>query len=594
LESEIQRLEHEVKISFDDMNDYSYTLHAILVHDGNANSGHYWAYLHLHDKWFKFNDMIVTQIEEEEVMSVSMGRSESNACAYCLIYVESINFHLENVSDDLDIQFWKSRISSYLTQEIIDDNDRLQREIIEYEEEQKRKKKEELRNFQYNFMQRVREVENLSNSRHTSTYYFSLSIQSDERIRSYAVFLSALGERGAALITIAEEVHQKMFHRKLFDLAQSEDDQDTQRLLEMLNAIGLNILDLPDNEYMAQMELQFNTFILVARLFAAGLYYLRQAEFDDALMSFRLAIYYDSSLDQRVSRQKDIRTYLTINLQRLFQRALDVLLTQYDAAIYQIRRVVALLPSVWETSPQINEYVDKKIIENFALHVNYRSKMYHQVCTKSQIEEIIDIHQEMSDTPDYQLRHNRAKLSQTDRQLLLEEIRKRKQQTIEIEDMESVPLKYYLLDIPTHLQQLAHWLKQMIHNVEMEYHQDANKLEFYDQFRTANYYEDADTTPSYRRMYGDSVSYGSKLDDSDYDDYDNVPNQNNVSNDWNNSPVDYEQNPYPSDEDDPSDYRHTFSDNEDISPVGQVSPTQFKRHQQVGTFKDPTENDDVE
>lgn len=161
-----------MKSIFDDMVQHSYSLHAILVHDGDANSGHYWAYLRLYDKWYQFNDMNVSEIEQEEVMAVSLSqKTESNACAYCLIYVDTSNFHLQvllsfisaltmtqNASDDFDPLYWANVIPSHLTQEISNNNEKLHREIIKYEEEQRRKKFEELRTFSFNFAQRLREV----------------------------------------------------------------------------------------------------------------------------------------------------------------------------------------------------------------------------------------------------------------------------------------------------------------------------------------------------------------------------------------------------------------------------------------------------
>lgn len=38
-----------------------YRLYAVLVHQGKrASSGHYYAYLHLKNNWYKFNDEVVT------------------------------------------------------------------------------------------------------------------------------------------------------------------------------------------------------------------------------------------------------------------------------------------------------------------------------------------------------------------------------------------------------------------------------------------------------------------------------------------------------------------------------------------------------
>ena len=66
-----------------------YRLHAVLVHEGQAASGHYWAYVYSssHSKWLKFNDIAVTESTWEELIQDSYG-GYHNASAYCLMYVD--------------------------------------------------------------------------------------------------------------------------------------------------------------------------------------------------------------------------------------------------------------------------------------------------------------------------------------------------------------------------------------------------------------------------------------------------------------------------------------------------------------------------
>jgi polyhydroxyalkanoate synthesis regulator phasin len=264
--------------------------------------------------------------------------------------------------------------------------------------------------------------------------------------------------------------------------------------------------------------------------------------------------------------------------------------------------VIELMPIIWDTGPQINQYIDKKIIDYFAQHVNSRSKLIQARCTKSQISEIIAKHTEMTSSADYNLRHNRVNASQEERVSWLNEVQKLKHEVLMTENIANHPLKSYLQGVPNQSASLAHWLKSMIHNVEMEFQSDIHQFAFHDAYRTANFYDDADTQSSYRRTYNDGsdvVRYGSALDDDDDDDYDYQPNQNNVSND--NSPDEYDQHNYvTSDEDDPNYFRTVYSDNEEeVTTVSKNSPTQpsttVKKHQQVGTIKEPTEQEgDVE
>ena len=68
---------------------YEYHLHAVLVHEGQASGGHYWAYVlnHKRNVWLKFNDISVTEVDWADLERESVGGS-GNASAYCLMYVD--------------------------------------------------------------------------------------------------------------------------------------------------------------------------------------------------------------------------------------------------------------------------------------------------------------------------------------------------------------------------------------------------------------------------------------------------------------------------------------------------------------------------
>lgn len=67
----------------------AYHLHAVLVHEGQAASGHYWAYIYdsASDQWLKFNDITVSEASWEELEKESVG-GYHNASAYCLMYID--------------------------------------------------------------------------------------------------------------------------------------------------------------------------------------------------------------------------------------------------------------------------------------------------------------------------------------------------------------------------------------------------------------------------------------------------------------------------------------------------------------------------
>lgn len=66
-----------------------YQLHSICVHDGNANSGHYYSFIYdrFNKKWRRFNDIRVTDVEEEDVFKEAEG-GHSWQTAQWLVYVE--------------------------------------------------------------------------------------------------------------------------------------------------------------------------------------------------------------------------------------------------------------------------------------------------------------------------------------------------------------------------------------------------------------------------------------------------------------------------------------------------------------------------
>ncbi|XP_053450607.1 ubiquitin carboxyl-terminal hydrolase 28 isoform X7 [Nycticebus coucang] len=116
-----------------------YRLHAVLVHEGQANSGHYWAYIYNQPRqtWLKYNDISVTESSWEELERDSYGGLR-NVSAYCLMYINDKlpHFNAETAPNESDQISEVESLSVELKHYIQEDNWRFEQELEEWEEEQ--------------------------------------------------------------------------------------------------------------------------------------------------------------------------------------------------------------------------------------------------------------------------------------------------------------------------------------------------------------------------------------------------------------------------------------------------------------------------
>ncbi|XP_040487141.1 ubiquitin carboxyl-terminal hydrolase 28 isoform X1 [Ursus maritimus] len=117
-----------------------YRLHAVLVHEGQANAGHYWAYIYNQPRqvWLKYNDISVTESSWEELERDSYGGLR-NVSAYCLMYINDRLPHLnaEAAPSESDQMLGEvDTLSVELKHYIQEDNWRFEQEVEEWEEEQ--------------------------------------------------------------------------------------------------------------------------------------------------------------------------------------------------------------------------------------------------------------------------------------------------------------------------------------------------------------------------------------------------------------------------------------------------------------------------
>ncbi|XP_041098220.1 ubiquitin carboxyl-terminal hydrolase 28 isoform X5 [Polyodon spathula] len=145
LKDSIDRINHTLDnmYSEDSMCQVPYRLHAVLVHEGQASAGHYWAYIcdHRCKLWLKYNDISVTESCWEELERDSYG-GVKNASAYCLMYIDDKLPRL--IAEDMDMETGQvlegmDSLPPILRRYVQEDNRWFQQEVEEWEEEQFRK-----------------------------------------------------------------------------------------------------------------------------------------------------------------------------------------------------------------------------------------------------------------------------------------------------------------------------------------------------------------------------------------------------------------------------------------------------------------------
>ncbi|NXF73310.1 UBP28 hydrolase, partial [Sclerurus mexicanus] len=118
-----------------------YRLHAVLVHEGQANAGHYWAFIYNQPrkKWLKYNDISVTESSWEELERESFGGLR-NASAYCLMYIsDQVSCVGADEDEGPEAGLFQKEVEALFPElrcYIQEDNWRLEQEAEEWEEEQ--------------------------------------------------------------------------------------------------------------------------------------------------------------------------------------------------------------------------------------------------------------------------------------------------------------------------------------------------------------------------------------------------------------------------------------------------------------------------
>uniref|UniRef100_A0A8C1GW99 Ubiquitin carboxyl-terminal hydrolase 25 n=1 Tax=Cyprinus carpio TaxID=7962 RepID=A0A8C1GW99_CYPCA len=149
LQASISRIHRTIELMYSDksMMQAPYRLHAVLVHEGQANAGHYWAYIFdpHQQRWMKYNDISVTKSSWEELVRDSFG-GYRNASAYCLMYIDDKKpFLIEEEFDKETGQMLSGldKLPPDLKEYVGADNKLFEREMEEWDALQARKLQQE-------------------------------------------------------------------------------------------------------------------------------------------------------------------------------------------------------------------------------------------------------------------------------------------------------------------------------------------------------------------------------------------------------------------------------------------------------------------
>ncbi|XP_031568318.1 ubiquitin carboxyl-terminal hydrolase 25-like [Actinia tenebrosa] len=129
----LKEVEESISVMYDDeeMKKVPYRLHAVLVHEGQASGGHYWAYIYnpTDKQWRKFNDITVSQVTWEEVERESLG-GYRHVSAYGLMYVDGSR------EDQVLATETPDHLPQYLQRLVDEDNINFEKELVEWDEKQ--------------------------------------------------------------------------------------------------------------------------------------------------------------------------------------------------------------------------------------------------------------------------------------------------------------------------------------------------------------------------------------------------------------------------------------------------------------------------
>lgn len=350
LKEQVNELKGKINAAYDDMKGRKFTLFGAWIHQGFAGGGHYWAYLKNYhtDKWIKFNDIRISQVEEELVLREAIGGS-ANTSGYFLIYVDERALTGKHLSPEV-IQ---NSIPEKVLLEVKQENEKFIKELAEYDE--KHADKHEI--FYRKYQDRIQEVEKLNPKDFEA-------LETDPRLHNYYAFLSKVGVTDIMMAEIFRNTYEEVFKNGL------EKDVGTGTLQKIEEKLGKEISVLATKIAFDKNEVrpyadQYSIFCDVANLQVQGMEAMLANKPQDAIRYYAAAVVKDRTLQHiSVRRESEILVDLVVCLHQLFDRAIAAF---SDNSFYDAHRLFSLaIVTAHNTLPH-NSKVFKTFKENFLI-----------------------------------------------------------------------------------------------------------------------------------------------------------------------------------------------------------------------------------
>lgn len=82
-----QKMNKNAECSFDSLNNVSYLLRGVVIHNGSISGGHYYTYIKINHNWYEFNDSSVKLVQADTVFDDAFGKISSKTGASSLFYI---------------------------------------------------------------------------------------------------------------------------------------------------------------------------------------------------------------------------------------------------------------------------------------------------------------------------------------------------------------------------------------------------------------------------------------------------------------------------------------------------------------------------